>query len=248
MAINPGDVGIKTNDRCRNWSSKIRVLNIPGICGMLVDSLNAPFFFGAQKGTRFGEKEHKMAQEQKSFEDLVKEAPAAPAAGTVSLVGTLAQASEAGKFVLTLQDGSAVTLETAAVKGHTVLGTSVGQTIVRIDVKSDKIRNNPQPLPWYRSDPEPAPWYRPVPKHPILDKYPWEEPVHPGPKHPYGDPDFGSSQLGGVAPFALATPHQAPAGTLVQPLPWHTIWRDNTAWWQDKLPITDITGRFPYPD
>jgi hypothetical protein len=148
MAINLGDVGIKTNDRCRNWSSKIRVLNIPGICGMLVNSLNAPFFFGAKKGTRFGEKEHKMPQEQKSFEDLVKEAPAAPAAGTVSLVGTLAQSSEAGKFVLTLQDGSPVTLETAAVKAHTVLGTSVGQTIVRVDVEAGKIPAiNPQPLP-----------------------------------------------------------------------------------------------------
>jgi hypothetical protein len=81
-----------------------------------------------------------MAREEESFETLVKEAPLAPAAGTVSLVGTLARSAEAGKFVLTLQDGRTVTLETAAVKGYMVLGTSVGQTIVRIDVDPDKVR------------------------------------------------------------------------------------------------------------
>jgi len=188
-----------------------------------------------------------MASEEKSFENLLKEAPVAPAAGIVSLVGTLAQSCEAGKFVLTLEDGSALTLETASVKGHTVLGTAVGQTIVRIDVESDKIkRDNPQPSPWYRGfrgDPNPVPWYRPVPKHPLLDKGPWEEPVHPGPKHPYGDSGFGSTQLGGVAPFALATPQQVPANTWAalqwpgggRTGPWEfTIWS-----YDQKFPTSD---------
>jgi hypothetical protein len=75
-----------------------------------------------------------MAQEERTFEDLLKEAPLAPAGDSVSLVGTLARSPEGGKFVLTLQDGSAVTLETTSVKNHTVLGTSIGQAIVRIDV------------------------------------------------------------------------------------------------------------------
>jgi hypothetical protein len=97
-----------------------------------------------------------MFSEEKSFENLLKEAPAAPAAGTVGLVGTLAKSSEAGKFVLTLQDGSAVTLETASVKGYAVLGTSVGQTIVRVDVDAGKIptvvpNGNTEPLPWVRT-------------------------------------------------------------------------------------------------
>jgi hypothetical protein len=78
----------------------------------------------------------KMAREEKTFEDLIKEAPRG---GTVSLVGALAQSSEAGKFVLNLQDGRTMTLETASVKGHTVLGTLVGQTIVRIDVDAATI-------------------------------------------------------------------------------------------------------------
>jgi hypothetical protein len=96
-----------------------------------------------------------MATDEKSFADLVKEAPATPATGTISLIGTLAQSSEAGKFVLTLQDGRSVTLEIAVVKGHAVLGASVGQTIVRVDVDAGKIPtispdNNSQPLPWVR--------------------------------------------------------------------------------------------------
>jgi hypothetical protein len=38
-----------------------------------------------------------MASEEKSFENLLAEAPAAPSAGTVSLVGALAQSCETGK-------------------------------------------------------------------------------------------------------------------------------------------------------
>jgi hypothetical protein len=108
-----------------------------------------------------------MADKEKSFEDLVKEAPAG---GTGSLVGTLAQSSEAGKFVLNLQDGRAMTLETASVKGHTVLGTSLGQTIVRIDVDPGSLPADafdasrlrlPVPLPWLRFyEPSPLPWLR----------------------------------------------------------------------------------------
>jgi hypothetical protein len=72
-----------------------------------------------------------MASEGKSFEDL---AMVTPVTGTVSLVGALAQSSEAGKFVLNLQDGRTVTLETTSVKSYMVLGTTVGRAIVRIHV------------------------------------------------------------------------------------------------------------------
>lgn len=79
-----------------------------------------------------------MASQDRSFADLLAEAPAAPAEGTVSLVGALAKSREAGKFVLTLQDGRTVMLETSAVKGHTVLGSSVGRAIVRIEIEASK--------------------------------------------------------------------------------------------------------------
>ncbi len=81
----------------------------------------------------------------KSFDDLIK---AAPRAGTASVVGTLSQSSENGKFVLTLQDGSALTLETAAVMGHAELGGGV----VRVDLDATK-------LPTLKfGDPNPSPW------------------------------------------------------------------------------------------
>jgi hypothetical protein len=80
-----------------------------------------------------------VVTEQKAFETLVDEAPLASTAPTVSLVGMLARSSEGGKFVLTVQDGRSVTLEVAAVKGYLVLGTSVGQTIVRVDVDAEKV-------------------------------------------------------------------------------------------------------------
>jgi hypothetical protein len=182
----------------------------------------------AVKGQR--KQEQKMAGKDKSFEELVKEAPAAPAAGTVSLVGTLAQSSEAGKFVLTLQDGSTVTLETAAVEGHEVLGTSVGQTIVRVDVAAEKI---PPTSPTRVSDLFQKPFKDPGsdtfpswtdikdpaldrksqqdPKEPILDKPPWRDAKSP--LHDVKNPrqDLKEPYLERFTPFALATPHQVPA-------------------------------------
>lgn len=72
-----------------------------------------------------------MAQ---SFEDLLAAAPEAPAEGTVILTGTLMRSSEKGKFMLDMGDGRTVTLDTSAVKGHAVIGSSVGQNVVRVDV------------------------------------------------------------------------------------------------------------------
>jgi hypothetical protein len=161
-----------------------------------------------------------MADEEKSFEELLK---AAPGGGTVSLVGTLAQSSEPGKFVLTLQDGKTMTLATASVKGHAVLGTSVGQTIVRVDVDAGSLPSGALGAPFTVADiyTPPGPDYKlawrdhhpkPVmdpPKPPWVDpKMPWMDPVDPIP--------FGGAptQGGGVVPFSLATPHQAPASTL----------------------------------
>lgn len=73
-----------------------------------------------------------MASEKQKFEDLLKDAPKEPA--TVSLAGTLMQAHERGKFILTMAGGQTVTLEVSAVKSHEVLASSVGQTIVRVDI------------------------------------------------------------------------------------------------------------------
>jgi hypothetical protein len=149
-----------------------------------------------------------MAKEQESFETLVNEAPLAPTAGTVSLVGTLSRSAEADQFVLTLQDGRAVTLETASVEGYAVLGASFGQSIVRVDLDARKIPtispnparwDQPQPQPWFRDNPNPSPWSR---------------------------------AAGGAVPFALATAQQVSPAILEamqfpNPLPlggWTGVW------------------------
>lgn len=81
-----------------------------------------------------------MADEKKkTFEDLLKDAPEAPGAGAVSLVGALARSKEPGKFVLTTTDGQQVTLDTDAVKSFTVLSGAIGQTLVRIEFDSARV-------------------------------------------------------------------------------------------------------------
>lgn len=191
-----------------------------------------------------------MASEEKSFEELLKEARAAPAAGTVSLVGTLAQSSEAGKFVLTLQDGSPVTLETAAVKCHAVLGTSVGQMIVRVDVEAGKIPGTAfgpvgSSFIGYLSD---LPFTGAadfkfvladlqlnIPK-PLRDPWVVIPPV-PGVPEP------------GFAHFAMATPHQAPANTLaaVQGLgAGNGWWRDIKAPQDQTYPVADYPHKISH--
>jgi hypothetical protein len=147
--------------------------------------------------------------EEKSFEDLVKEAPAG---GTVSLVGALAQSSEAGKFMLTLQDGRALTLAMTSVKGHAVLGSSVGQTIVRIDVDAGSLPAGAPGVPLAVDIYTPPPVdytlaSRDIGNKPVLDHtLPWVEHAFP----------FGISPgpTGAALPFALATPHQVPPETL----------------------------------
>jgi hypothetical protein len=229
------------------------------------------FFFRRPKVGCVAKKEHKMASEEKSFEELLKDAPTTPSGGTASFVGTLAKSSEAGKFVLTLQDGSTVTLETASVKGHAVLGTSVGQTIVRVDVEAGKLpasasgaAGTPSPIfkipyidytaAWLHQPGKPA-WLDNVPLgtgfSDRFGPYTWAEVI----QDPVGG--FGPAQSGGFAPFALATPHQAPAGTLAATTQLHrpfTIaeqtgfpdnqtppsvdgtfaWRDATPFWHDQ--------------
>jgi hypothetical protein len=173
-----------------------------------------------------------MASQAKSFEDLVKESPSAPAAGTVSLVGTLSQSPEAGKFVLTLEDGRGLTMETSAVSGHTVLGSSVGRTVVRVDVEASKVPatvagpagaagaittvhfldqpiTNPDidhPFTVARFDYTVA-WLDHIGTLPAVDYYV----AGPGNVPPGWPVEAGG---GGVAPFALATPQQAPASTM----------------------------------
>ena len=73
-----------------------------------------------------------MPDNDQSFSDLLKDAPTA--ADTVTVTGVLSRAKEPGKFVLNVANGQAMTLDVAAVKSHTVIARSIGQTIVQVEL------------------------------------------------------------------------------------------------------------------
>ena len=56
--------------------------------------------------------------------------------------GTLSRAVDDKQFVLTTADGQTLTFDRAAVKSHAVLGGSVGQQIVRVDLDHKLIPTN----------------------------------------------------------------------------------------------------------
>jgi len=145
-----------------------------------------------------------MADETKSFSDLLSEAPLAPNEDTVSLVGTLARSNQPGKFVLATSPGNSLTLDVDAVKSHQVIGGGVGQLLVQVDVDRAKVPESVQgaatPLGLPVTGVHDLKGIQDV-KHPTLDKYPWEEPVR---THPETD----------LGPFALAAPQQAPQSAL----------------------------------
>ena len=158
-----------------------------------------------------------MAEEDKSFAALLAEAPLAPPEDVVSLVGTLARSSGHGKFVLILQDGQTITLETGAVKGHAVLGASLGRTIVRVDVEAGRV-------PAISAQPVTQATVAARDIHTLpVDHTGWHD-IGTAPRADQKDPSLeqndpyldggGFFAAGGITPFALATSHQAPANVL----------------------------------
>src|SRR5580704_8294957 len=80
-----------------------------------------------------------MAEEKKSFEELLSSAPLAAKEDTVTLIGVLERSNQPGRFVLALDSGRSLTLEVKAVKDYRVLAGMVGQTVVEIDVARDHV-------------------------------------------------------------------------------------------------------------
>ena len=159
-----------------------------------------------------------MAEEKKSFSEFVNQAPAQD--DTVSLVGAIGRSSQPGKFVLNMGPGNVLTLDVDAVKNYQVLGGGVGQSLVQIDVARESVPASAlvtqsiytPPIVDYATvyyfdhNPFPKAWYDPKP---LLD---------PGPTFVEGiDNPFGNlpdPATGAIAPFALATAHQASQATL----------------------------------
>ena len=75
-----------------------------------------------------------MPTPDKSFQDLLAEAPMGQEFTSRFLYGGLARTAESSTFLLNLADGSSLTLPTAAVKSHTVVSSSFGQPIVQVEL------------------------------------------------------------------------------------------------------------------
>ena len=175
-----------------------------------------------------------MAHE-KSFEDLVAEAPSADAE-TVTVVGRLAKSPDPGKFVLHLADGRTHALPTSAVKRHTVLGNAAGHAIVQIDVEPEHLPagervpefkpplDTPQTWTWWSGDhthpyfgwdTQTNPWFYEGPYAGVTTQSLPGSDVH-GTIQESIDP--GSAvypALSAGAPFSLATQHQIPPQQLL---------------------------------
>ncbi len=91
------------------------------------------------RDTSFSSRRKPVANDEKTFAALLSEAPLSQKSDTVTLTGALARSPEEGKFVLMQGDGSSLTLDTDAVKSHTVLGGSFGQQIVQVELDPEKV-------------------------------------------------------------------------------------------------------------
>lgn len=161
---------------------------------------------------------------ERKFDELLSEAPLAAKEDTITLVGALQRSHEPGKFVLAMGGGRNVTLDVAAVKEHQVLGGAVGQRLVRLEVDRKKVPNDVQGMPL---GPQPLLASPPAIDYGAVAKSPLGEFSHMGTyvEHigNWGDPygvgiSYGGINPGAVAatPFALATPHHVPAGTMAR--------------------------------
>jgi len=195
-----------------------------------------------------------MAGQEKSFQELLNDAP--KAAETACLVGALSRSPEAGKFVLTMMDGRAVTLPTGAVRDYVVLTGGVGQLLVRIEVDQAQL-----PADAAAAMETDAGQIRSIVwtdhtlpgrdlKAPVLDTHPGVFPdikipyvdqyvAGPAPVYP-GDPV--TAGYAAMMPFALAMPHHAPAATIAA-MQAPMLSRPVKHPWGDKRPQED--GTFP---
>lgn len=143
----------------------------------------------------------------KSFGELVREAPEASGTGTVSLVGVLGRSHDPRKFVLTLADGRVVTLDVDAVRDHQVLSGATGQIVVRVGLDASHL---PQEL-----IPNPHVSLKQLLNSPHTG---WQDQVHTGSTNFWLDQPLPIPQLPPntpppIVPFSLAVPQALQAAS-----------------------------------
>ena len=80
-----------------------------------------------------------MPKDENEFQKLLSEAPAAPDADTITVVGILARTADAGRFVLRLPNGRAETLEVSAVKSSRKVAGAIGQPLVELVLDAKQV-------------------------------------------------------------------------------------------------------------
>jgi hypothetical protein len=80
-----------------------------------------------------------MAKEESEFHKLLSEAPMAPDADTVTVVGILRRTADPARFVLTLPDGQSETLDVAAVKSAKRVAGAIGQSVVELELDAKRV-------------------------------------------------------------------------------------------------------------
>jgi hypothetical protein len=178
--------------------------------------------------------------EEKTFEELLDEAPLAASEDTVTLIGALERSHTEGKFVLVLGGGLNLTLDVAAVKKHQVLGSTVGQRLVRVEVDREGLPSGLQD----RMNTDPQADFGVVPKAPpgdsppigtLQEHLPFGTMVEQLPQGGWVDPYQGVVNPGFAAgvPFALATPHHVSAEILARLSPMFQF--PSIPWWTEHL-------------
>jgi hypothetical protein len=195
-----------------------------------------------------------------SFEDLLSRMPMGPEQNEIIIVGGVFRSPDQGKFILMTQEGRNVTLDVGAVKSHEVLAGSIGQTLVRLTLDAAKV---PSDLSGQLTQWPPAVTGTPVAadilgtaynqdrKVPFYDKVRLD-PIGTLAEVGGGTIAEGVGGFGGidpttgqVLPFALATPHHAPAATIaaLQAMASQALLRTGLDY--DKPPVQD--GTYPTP-
>jgi hypothetical protein len=80
-----------------------------------------------------------MTREESEFQKLLSEAPMAPSADTVTVMGALSRNADPTHFVLTLLNGQYETLEVAAVRSAKKIAGAVGQSLVELELDAKRV-------------------------------------------------------------------------------------------------------------
>lgn len=198
-----------------------------------------------------------MPKDDKSFAELLKEAPKSHEADTVTLSGRLARSEDPDKFVLYVGDGQPLTVSVSAVKKHTVLGQSLGHPIVQLEIERKDLPTSQADEGIALKNPGVDTLIENFNHTRLGDRYSWPYSLeNPNPNKPMQDKMFHDGQILKIiedghfghrgqppgadpaarVPFSLATPHQAPVQHF-EAQPAHTQPWDPIYWINQDRPL-----------